>query len=124
VECLGFKISQEGVQPGTYQLKAIAATQPPQDVAEVKQFLGLCNFFQAHVRNYAQVTAPLSELTRRECPRKIGPLPEPAAKLYQEQKRILIPVPLVHHPYDKLPYALIMDACRDDTEKISCHWLR
>jgi hypothetical protein len=78
VEYLGFKINQEGVRPSTDQLKAIAATQPIQDVAEVNQFLGLCNFFRAHVHNFGQVTAPLAELTKRECPWKTGPLPEPA----------------------------------------------
>ena len=45
VEYLGLKINQDGVKPGTDHLKAIAATQPPQGVAEVKQFLGFCNFF-------------------------------------------------------------------------------
>ncbi len=58
VEYLGFKIYQEGVQPRTDQLKAITATQAPQDVVEVKQFLGLCNFFRSHIRNFAQLTTP------------------------------------------------------------------
>jgi hypothetical protein len=60
VEYLGFKINQEGAQPGTDQLKVITATQPPQDVVEVKQFLGLCNFYRSHIRNFAQLTAPLT----------------------------------------------------------------
>ncbi len=75
VEYLGFKINQEGVQPGTDHLKTIAATQPRKDVAEVRQFLGLCNFFRLDVQNFAQLTAPLTELTKRECPWKSGPLP-------------------------------------------------
>jgi hypothetical protein len=76
VKYLGFKINQEGVQPVTDHLKAIAATQPPKDVAEVKQFLGLCNFFRSHVQNFAQLTAPLTELNKRECPWKAEPLQE------------------------------------------------
>ena len=117
VEYLGFKINQEGVQPGTDHLKAIAATQPPKDVAEVRQFLGLCNFFRSHVQNFSQLTAPLTEMTKRECPWRSGPLPEPADKAYGELKTILISEPLIHHPDDKLPYALITDACQGDAVK-------
>jgi hypothetical protein len=71
VEYLGFKINQEGVQPGTDQLKAIAATQLPNDVAEVKSFLGLCNFFKAHVRNlwllWEQSTPKLCLKSKKQC---------------------------------------------------------
>jgi hypothetical protein len=83
---LGFQINQEEVQPKTDQLKAIATTQPPQDVAEVKKFLGLCNFYKSHVQNFAQLTAPLTEMTKRKCPWKAGPLPESADKAYREKK--------------------------------------
>ncbi len=93
VKYLAFKINQEGVQPGTDHLKAIAANQPPKDVAEVRQFLGLCNFFRSHVRNFAQLTAPLTEMTKRECPWRSGPLPEPEDKAYRELKTILISEP-------------------------------
>jgi hypothetical protein len=47
-------------------------------------------FFRAHVRNFAQLTAPLTELTKRECLWKTGPLLEPADKAYRELKTILI----------------------------------
>ncbi len=117
VEYLGFKINQEGVQPGTDHLKAIDATQTPKDVAEVRQFLGMSNFFRSHVGNFAQLTAPLTELTKREYPWKSGPLPEQADKAYRELKTILISEPLIHHPDDKLPYALITDACQGDAVK-------
>jgi hypothetical protein len=69
------------------------------------------------VRNFAQLTLPLTELTRRECAWKNGPLPELVAKAYQELKTILISEPLVHHPDDKLSYALITDACQGDAVK-------
>jgi hypothetical protein len=69
------------------------------------------------VQNFSQLTAPLTELTKRECPWKAGPLPEPADKAYRELKTILISEPLIHHPDDKLPYALITDACQGDAVK-------
>ncbi len=43
VSYLGFKLTPE-------QLKA---AEPPNDNTEVRAFLGLCNFFRGHVRNFA-----------------------------------------------------------------------
>jgi hypothetical protein len=45
---------------------------------EVRQFLGLCNIFCCHVRNFAQLTALLNALTKKECSWKGGVLPPDA----------------------------------------------
>ena len=65
---LGFRLTPEGVKPGIDKLKAVSGALPPNDVHEVRQFLGLCNFFRGHVKNFAQITAPLNALTRKDCP--------------------------------------------------------
>ncbi len=62
VSYLGFRLTPQGITPGTDKLKAVADAKPPNDVHEVRQFLGLCNFFRGHVRNFAQITAPLNAL--------------------------------------------------------------
>jgi hypothetical protein len=74
-------------------------------------------FLQITARNFAPLTAPLTELTKRELAWKNGPLSEPALKAYRELKTIMIYDPLIHHPDEKLPYALIMDACQRDAVK-------
>ena len=114
---LGYKFTSKGVEPGRDKLKAIAATATPADVPEIKQFLGLCNFFRHHIRNFAQLAAPLTELTKRENEWKSGPLPKEAETAYQELKTVLISAPLVHPPEENLPYALITDACQGDAVK-------
>ncbi len=40
-------------------------TLPLSNVHEVRQFLGLCYFFHCHVRNFAQLSAPLTTLTKK-----------------------------------------------------------
>ncbi len=44
---LGFRLTEEGIKPGTDKLKAVKNAPPPSNVHEVRQFLGLCNFFEA-----------------------------------------------------------------------------
>ena len=36
---------------------------PPRDVHELRQFLGLTNYFRKHMQGYAKVAAPLHRLT-------------------------------------------------------------
>jgi hypothetical protein len=107
VSYLGFRLTPQGITPGTNKLKAM----PPNNVHEVRQFLGLCNFFRGHVQNFAQITAPLNALTRKDCPWKTSPKPPEADKAFRELRTILISKPLIHNPQPELPYVLITDAC-------------
>jgi len=116
VSYLGFKLTPEGIKPGSGKLKAVAAAKPPNDIHEVRGFLGLCNFFRGHVRNFAQMTAPLNRLTTNDCEWKNGPLPADAEKAFKELKTILISEPVVHYPVPTLPYALITDATQSDSK--------
>jgi hypothetical protein len=66
VTYLGFHLTKSGIKPGQDKLKAVAQAQPPRDIRGVRQFLGLCNFFRNQVRNFAQMSAPLTQLTKKE----------------------------------------------------------
>ena len=114
---LGFHLTESGIKPGTDKLKAVALTDPPKNVHEIRQFLGLCNFFRTHVRNFAQISSPLTALTRKDSPWKTGPLPEDALKAFRELQSILCSEPVVDYPRRDRPYALITDAALGDDKK-------
>jgi hypothetical protein len=59
---LGFWLPPKGIVPGEDYLKAIQQTPPPSPVQEIWQFLGMCNFFWAHIQNYAKTDATLNAL--------------------------------------------------------------
>jgi hypothetical protein len=42
---LGFRLTKNGIFPGTDKLKAVKEAKPPENVKQIRQFLGLCNFF-------------------------------------------------------------------------------
>ena len=117
INYLGYRINSEGSKPGIDKLKAVRDALPPTDVAEIRQFLGLCNFFKNHIRNYAVISAQLSDLTKRESKWKSGSLPKEAMKAFMELKMMMTSAPIVHHPQPELPYALITDACQGDAKK-------
>jgi hypothetical protein len=62
---LGFQLSKEGIFPRADKLKAVKEALPPENVKQIRQFLGLCNFFRGHIQNFAQITLPLTQLTKR-----------------------------------------------------------
>lgn len=117
VAYLGFHLTPEGIKPGSDKLKAVAKAPVPTTVREVRQFLGLCNFFRNHVKNFAQVSAPLTKLTRKDSPWKSGPLPDEALQAFRELQTHLVSEPVVAYPKRNRPYALITDASLGDDLK-------
>ena len=111
---LGFHLTESGIKPGVDKLKAVKDTLPPKNVHEIRQFLGLCNFFRTHVRNFAQVSAPLTALTKKDSPWKTGPLPADGLKAFRELQSILCSEPVVDYPRKDRPYSLITDAALGD----------
>ena len=117
VSYLGFRLTEEGIKPGIDKLKAVKNAPPPSSVHEVRQFLGLCNFFRGHVRNFAQITSPLTALTKKDCSWKGGQLPPTALTAFLELQSYLCSEPIVDYPRNNRPYALIVDASLGDDKK-------
>ena len=117
VAYLGFRLTPQGILPGSDKLKAVGQTAPPATVKEVRQFLGLCNFFRTHVKNFALVSSPLTVLTKKDSPWKKGPLPPESYKAYRELQTILCSEPVVAYPRSNRTYALITDASLGDDKK-------
>jgi hypothetical protein len=69
---LGFTLTPEGIKPGKNKLKAIKDAKPPTDVKTIRSFVGLCNFFRTHIKNFAIIAAQLFKLTRKDSGYKGG----------------------------------------------------
>jgi transposase InsO family protein len=114
---LGFRLTEDGIVPGTDKLKAVKEAQPPSSVKQVRQFLGLCNFFRGHIQHFAQLTAPLTNLTKKDSGWKHGALPEDALRAFRQLQSLLCSEPVLSYPRRGRTYALITDASFGD-EKI------
>jgi hypothetical protein len=110
VSYLGFVLTPDGICPGKDKLKAIREAKPPTDIKTVRSFIGLCNFFRTHIKNFATISAPLTKLTRKDSGYQGGLLPEDALKAFHLLKRQLISNPVVAYPRSDRQYALIVDA--------------
>jgi hypothetical protein len=117
VSYLGFRLTEEGIKPGTDKLKALKNAPTPSSVHEVRQFLGLCNFLRGHVCNFAQLTSPLTTLTKKDCSWKGGQLSPDALQAFQEPQTYLCSETIVDYPRRNRPYTLIIDAILGDEKK-------
>ncbi|KAI0996561.1 hypothetical protein K3495_g11620 [Podosphaera aphanis] len=69
IKYLGFIISvEEGVTVDPEKIRAIAAWEAPTNVKGVRSFLGFANFYRGFIENFAQIAAPLQELTNKGKP--------------------------------------------------------
>jgi hypothetical protein len=70
----GFTLTLEGIKPGKNKLKAIKDAKPPKDIKTIRSFVGLCNFFWTHIKNFVIIAAPLFKLSRKDSDYKGGSL--------------------------------------------------
>jgi hypothetical protein len=93
--------------------------KPPENVKQIWQFLGLCNFFRGHIQNFAQITSPLTHLTRKDSGWKWGKLPENALWAFRHLQSLLCSQPVLAYPRSDRQYALITDASFGDENTAS-----
>ena len=61
----GFKISAAGVAPDNKKVEAIKGAWAPQNTGELHSFLGLVNYCTRFIPNFATISEPLCQLTRK-----------------------------------------------------------
>lgn len=65
-EILGHVLSSQGIKPQPNKIASIERLPPPSNVTEVKELLGMAGYYRKFVPTFAAVTAPLSDLTRKD----------------------------------------------------------
>jgi hypothetical protein len=110
VSYLGFRLTPDGILPGKDKLNAIKNQKPPTDTTAIRAFIGLCNFFRAHIKNFSRIVSPLNKLIRKDSGYKNGPLPDEAMSAFLHLQNALVSEPIVAYPRADRTYALFTDA--------------
>ena len=66
VTYLGHYFTGSGVTPDREKVKAVEEWPIPQNATEVRQFLGLASYYRRFIQNFADVAAPLHNLTQKD----------------------------------------------------------
>lgn len=68
----GHKLSDKGVNPTRVKVEAVAEAREPENVSELRSFLGLVNYSARYIPNFATTAEPLRRLTRKDEPFVFG----------------------------------------------------
>ena len=66
IHYLGHQISPEGISPLPNKLDSIRHMPVPNSVKEIKQFLGLTGYYRKFVPRFADISRPLTTLTKKD----------------------------------------------------------
>ena len=66
IEYVGYIVSPEGLSMDPAKVRAISDWPAPTTVREVQSFLGFANFYRRFIRSFAQLSKPLTTLTKKD----------------------------------------------------------
>ena len=64
VSFLGHIVSAEGIRVDPAKIEAVVNWKSPQNVTEVRSFLGLAGYYRRFVRGFSVIASPLNKVTQ------------------------------------------------------------
>jgi len=65
VDYLGVRIGGKNIKMEEAKVEQVKAWRPPQNVTEVRWFLGFTGYYQYFIKGYSQIARPLLDLTKK-----------------------------------------------------------
>ena len=107
VSFLGHIVSAEGIRVDPTKIKVVVNWKPPQNVTDVRSFLGLASYYRRFVRGFSVIASPLTKLLRKgikfEWTNKCH-------NSFEQLKGMLVEAPLLTQPTSGKEYTLYSDA--------------
>ena len=111
IKYLGHIVSANGVAVNPEKIKAIQTWPTPRNLKEVRQFLGLANYFRKFICGYAGMAIPLTNLTRSDVKWQWSDTREGAA--FRKIQQALTMAPVLQMPDVSKPFEVVTDASQD-----------
>ena len=117
LDLLGYVISAEGIRAQPSKTSAIQQLPPPQNIAELRRFLGMSSYYRQLVPEFARIASPLYQLTKKGEPWVWDSKRQNA---FNQLKEGLCSNQVMAHPDTSKPYILYTDACDHAIGGILC----
>ena len=131
VQYLGYLISKDGVQPDPSKVEAVTSYPTPSNATEVREFLGIANYYRRFVEGFSAIATPLYQLTRKTANGFLW-TPE-CQKAFDQLKQKLVSPPILAYPQFDVPFVVQTDASahavggvlsqvQDGKERVIAYW--
>ncbi len=115
VKYLGYIVSKDGISIDCDKIKSIIDFKPPHDIHGVRRFLGLCNVYRKFIPDYAMLTAPITQLTRKNSKFVWS---DTCQSIFAQLKDHLTQAPILIFPNFQQQFVLTTDASNDGISAI------
>ena len=107
---LGHHVSPTGISPLKAKVQAIQDFPPPRSVKQLREFLGLVNFYRRFLPHCARLLQPLTDLLAEKHTKDSFHLTDEAIAAFHATKAALTNATMLTHPSSEAPYCLMVDA--------------
>ena len=107
---LGFLVGINSVQPLPEKVAAIKALEPPKDIDELRQFLGLVSFYRKFIPFFADLAACLNTRLRKGVTFQWTEAVQQC--MFKLLKSKLVKMPTLQYPNPNKPFMLFTDASK------------
>jgi len=107
VAILGHVISEAGVEVQRKKVEVVKKWPQPRNLQDVRSFLGLCGYYRRFIDGFADLAAPLYDLTKKDVRFHWS---EPQKAAFENLKERLTSAPVLAMPADDGQYLLDTDA--------------
>ena len=107
VDYLGFEISTQGIHASPEKVKAVVEWPRPENVHDVRSFLGLASYYRKFIRGFSEIARPLTDLTKAA---KTWDWKEPQNSAFLRLKVALATAPVLLLPNFEKQFIVTTDA--------------
>ena len=107
VKFLGHIVSSEGIGVDLEKISSIQEWKFPQNVTEMRSFLGLASYYRRFIEDFGKISAPLTRMLENNRPFIWD---DEAKKAFNELKSRLVKAPILVYPNFSIPFILDTDA--------------
>jgi len=109
VQFLGHIVGRDGIKVNPKKIEVVKDWPIPKDVKQIRQFLGLTNYFRRFIQGYSSLTAPLMDLTRKSVDFQSA-WTKDHEQIFNQLKEALTSAPVLILPDFEKPFEVISDA--------------
>ena len=105
---LGHLVGQDGIKVDPAKIQVVRDWPQPENLLQLRHFLGLTNYFRRFVQGYAARFTPLVRLTKKDMPFVWS---SECQEAFEQLKEYLISAPVLAMPDSSKAWELVSDAC-------------